>query len=65
MGQPIKKSRKKPPVEGKVVGIDYCNECPFLGMDMNNNWICNPNDYVFGKTNNKIPVPNWCGNKKI
>lgn len=61
MGQPIKKSRKHKVV---LTGLDYCNECPFLGMDMNDNWVCNPNDYVFGKTNDKIPVPKWCGNSK-
>lgn len=64
MPQPIRKTRKKE-FKAKITGIQYCDECPFFGMDMNNNWICSPNDYVFGKhIDGKIPVPRWCGNQK-
>jgi hypothetical protein len=62
MAQPIKKCRKKK-AEIKLIGLEYCNECPFLGYN-ENGYICNPNDYIFGNVRGKIPVPKWCGNSK-
>lgn len=45
-------------------GLEYCNECPFLKLT-EENAICNTSDVIleYGN-NNKIPVPDWCGNKK-
>lgn len=43
MAQPIKKCRRKK-AEIKLIGLEYCNECPFLGYN-ENGYICNPNDY--------------------
>ena len=64
MAQPIRK-RKTIKNKPKMDGIEYCNECPFLGYDFEKDlYMCNPNDWVFGKTNDKIPIPLWCGNKK-
>lgn len=64
MAQPIRK-RKQISVKPKMDGLEYCNECPFLGYDFEKDvYMCNPNDWVFGKTNDKISVPLWCGNRK-
>lgn len=49
-------------------GLTFCNECPFLCINKKNKYCCGPYEYVFKKEdydeNNKIIVPNWCGNKK-
>ena len=64
MAQPIRK-RKNVEINPKMVGIEYCNDCPFLGYDFEKGeYMCNPNVWMFGKTNDKIPVPLWCGNRK-
>lgn len=63
MPQPIKKQRKTK-VDNPISGFDYCNDCPFLGYQENDVYICSPNDYVFGKVKGNIPVPTWCGNHK-
>lgn len=45
-------------------GLDFCNECPFLGLD-DTSATCNPNDKKLEFTDIKhIPVPEWCGNNK-
>lgn len=45
-------------------GLDFCNECPFLGLG-DNLATCNPNDKKLDFTDIKhIPVPEWCGNNK-
>ena len=64
MAQPIRK-RKQITVKPKMEGFDYCDECPFLGYNYEKNaWMCNPSDYVFNKTTERISVPIWCGNRK-
>ena len=46
-------------------GIEYCNECPFLGYDFEKDiYMCSPNEWVFGRVTDKIPVPSWCGTNK-
>ena len=50
-------------------GLDYCNECPFMGYNKKKKQFeCCPNGYFFSKkeidNNGNIKVPNWCGNKK-
>lgn len=66
MAQPIRK-RKIVEKEDNIIhgtgdGIDYCDECPFLGYE-NGKVKCMPNDIVFKKKKN-IPVPDNCGNKR-
>lgn len=67
MAQPIRKRKTVKvtvdSIKGTGRGLDFCNECPFLGYN-ENGYICNPNDYIFGKVNGKIDVPKWCGNHK-
>ena len=46
MAQPIRK-RKTVKNKPKMDGIEYCNECPFLGYDFEKDlYMCNPNDCV-------------------
>jgi len=61
----IKRNIKKPPqFKSKGDGLDYCNECPFLGLT-ETTATCNPNDKKLKFDDiNHIPVPNWCGNNK-
>lgn len=64
MHQPIRKNRKPKPLPITITGVQYCNECPFLELK-ENQWFCSPNDYILKENNeNKILVPDWCGNKK-
>ena len=54
MVQPIRK-RKSVEIKPKMAGIEYCNDCPFLGYDFEKGeYMCNPNVWMFGKTNDKI-----------
>lgn len=49
---------------GDGSGLDYCNECPFLKLG-EDKAICNTSDVELNYEEvNKIPVPDWCGNKK-
>lgn len=61
MKQPRKKKNSNKDVGG---GLEFCDNCPFLRLT-ENLAICNTSDVVleYGN-NNKIPVPDWCGNKK-
>jgi hypothetical protein len=49
-------------------GLIFCNECPFLCYHKKTKKLCcGPYEYTFKKEDfnkdNKIIVPNWCGNK--
>ena len=50
-------------------GLNYCNECPFLGYNKKEKkFECCPNGYFFNKNDEdeqgRYKVPEWCGNKK-
>lgn len=62
MKQPSKKKKKTTHVEGTGIGIETCNECPFM-LTQNGFSICNASDAVLGEEK-VIKVPNWCGNNK-
>lgn len=63
MKQPSKRKRKIPShIEGTGVGVDTCNECPFM-LTQNGISVCNASDMVLGNES-VINVPDWCGNKK-
>ena len=67
--QPIRKRKAESPsgIRGTGKGIKYCNECPFLKMNATTQKVqCLSNDHVFQDIVDldRIPVPNWCGNKK-
>lgn len=65
--QPFRKRKSKFPgeIKGSGKGIEFCNDCPFLRMKSTATE-CIPNGYIFNgiKDLEKIPVPDWCGNKK-
>ena len=73
MKQPIRNIvRPKPKVKAQPKtlstnseeGLDFCNECPFLGLT-EETATCNPNSKRLKFDDiNHIPVPNWCGNNK-
>lgn len=65
MKQVCKKDRKKRSSFGaEGSGLDYCNECPFLKLT-EEKAVCNTSDVELEyEDNNRIPVPDWCGNKK-
>ena len=45
-------------------GLDTCDQCPFLKITEDGPF-CNTSDEKLSyDENNKIPVPDWCGNKK-
>jgi hypothetical protein len=63
MAQPVRKRKKTLKTEIED-GLEYCNQCPFLGYNFEkDSYMCSPNDLYFGKSDN-IPVPKWCGNSK-
>lgn len=65
--QPFRKRKSKflGEIKGSGKGIEFCNDCPFLRMDSTATE-CIPNSYIFNgiKDLGKIPVPDWCGNRK-
>lgn len=53
----------------KNMGIEFCNECPFLCFSKKKKkYCCGPYEYYFKEEDldkdKRIIVPNWCGNKK-
>ena len=63
MKQPKKRKNKRSDFGADGSGIEYCDECPFLGLRPQP--FCNTSDEELSyDKNNKIPVPDWCGNKK-
>lgn len=65
--QPFRKRKSKIPgeIKGTGKGVKFCNECPFLRMD-STVVECLSNSYAFKgiKDLERIPVPDWCGNRK-
>lgn len=62
MKQPSRKKKETNEIKGTGIGIDSCNECPFL-LVSGGKAICNTHDVEFEYSDN-IAVPDWCGNKK-
>jgi len=64
MKQPSRKKTKPTTPSKIIVGLDYCNDCPFLlfeGLKAK----CNSSDvFVDYEDKDHIIVPTWCGNKK-
>lgn len=65
MKQPSRKIKKHiAEVNGTGIGIDTCNECPFLLLSVGKS-ICNSSDVILSDRDDvKIKVPEWCGNNK-
>lgn len=61
MAQPIRKRleiNRRDAVTSNGGTIEFCNECPFLGYDFETlEYMCNPNDWKFGRAKGNIPVP--------
>lgn len=64
MKQPSRKVKKKNPneVTGTGLGIETCNECPFMLIKEGQSF-CNASDVVLGEIG-IVYVPKWCGNNK-
>ena len=59
------KVKKIEHVQGTGLGLDFCDECPFLGYKDGGVPYCNTNDKVLTTDNDGyVVVPDWCGNKK-
>lgn len=65
--QPFRKRKSKflGEIKGSGKGIEFCNDCPFLRID-STVVECPSNSYVFKEIKDleRIPVPDWCGNRK-